>query len=409
MPKRDPLENAYEVLQKIDEEDGATHDPGDDLVLAAYFGDLDGARRALKRGASPDARQRKTKLPALWLAVSGGHAEVVKALVDAGADPLITVRAGKQTFTPLDRAELEGKHAIAELLRGTSTTAAARPPGATEKKQLRPEHNFALGQAVWDRQAARVDELLRDGADPNAKTSYGEPVLAYAQRSGSRDVVALLLAAGADANTRNDGRPLLHDALSLGDVETVEALLAAGADPNAMDKKHTTATALWSCDKKKRGRALASLLARGLDANSLVYDEPLLFKALREGLEELIAPLLAAGADPNVRLKYKQASYEMFYPINTTRKKKLLGMLLDNGLDVTNEACCGNPLTTRLVFDGQATLLDRVLTAGADPAAKSAGSTLSETNAFTKNKKVRAAIERVLDKHLAARAKPRKK
>jgi ankyrin repeat protein len=405
MPKRDPLENAYEILQKIDEEDGAAHDPGDDLVLAAYFGDLDGARRAIERGASPDARQRKTKLPALWLAVSGGHEKVVKALLDGGADPLITVRAGKQSFTPLDRAEHEGQREIAALLLGAS----AKQRSATEKKKLRPELGSALGEAVWDRKAARVDELLRAGADPNAKTSYGEPVLAYAQRCGSRDVVALLLAAGADPNTRHDGRPLLHDALQLGDVETAEALLAAGADPNAKDDKRTTADALWSCDKKQRGRALASLLARGLDANTRVYGEPLLFMALREAREEWVAPLLAAGADPNVRLKYKQASYEMLYPINTTKKKKLLGMLLDAGLDVTNEVCCGNPLTTRLVYDGQATLLDRVLTAGADPAAKSAGSALRQTAAFTKNKKVRAALERVIDKHLAARAKPPKK
>lgn len=398
MPKRDPMQHAYELLKEIDAEDGASHDAGADLVLAAYFGDLSGLKRALGRGASPDARQRDTDQPALWLAVAGNHVAAVRALLAAGADPAITVKAGKRSFTPLDRAEKEGKVEIAELLR---VALGGKP---APKGKHRPELASALGEAVWDRDAARVADLCRRGADPRGNTPYGEPLVAYAQRSGAKGVLQLLLDHGADPNATSDGRPILHDALTMSDVATVEALLAAGADPNAKDKKRTTAEALFGGDEKKRGKLLAALLARGLDPNSRVYDEPMLFRALRDEREDQVAALLAAGADVNVRIKHKVASFERLYPIDTPRKGKLLGMLLDGGLDVTDEKCCGNPLTKRLVFDGQVKLLDRVLTAGADPAAKSAGSTILDSVGIHKSKKLRADLERVIQKHLAARA-----
>ncbi len=387
----DPLANAYDILRDLDqdEEDEAVTDADADLVLAAYFGDEKGAKRALDRGASPDAKQKTTGFSALWLAVSNDHAPLVKLLLARGADANTTVstKEGRKTltFTAIERAAAEGKNEIVALL----SRGGARVPQA----QL----DQALGMAVWDEDAKEVARLCAAGANVNGKTGYNEPLLACAARRGSTQVVAALLKHGADPNQRSDGKPALHDAISLGRIEIVKLLLEAGADANLKHGKSTTAESLLN---SKDAKLLELLLAHGLDPNTTVYGDPMLFGALRDQRVKSVEALLRHKADVNLRIKYKQASFEMLYPIDTTLKRKLLTLLLDAGLDVKRLTGCGNPLTTQLVFDGEVSLLKRLLEAGADPALKSAGSPLLENAAFLKDKKKRAAIQALLEKHL---------
>jgi ankyrin repeat protein len=268
-----------------------------------------------------------------------------------------------------------------------------------------PKLAFALGEAVWDRDVPRVEQLLQQGGDPNAMTPNAqERLIEYAVRSGSTEVLKLLLAHGADPNTRSrQGQPVLHDALRLG-VELLACLLDAGADPNATDGKLTTAMWAWgTLNGKQRTETLQLLIERGMDPNSSVQDEPLLFTALRHEDEAVVALLLARGADPNVRVRRGLASFEGLYPIKTPRRKRLLRMLLDGGLDVTNATYLGNPLVSRLVFDEQPALLKLVLEKGADPGVKSAGSTPLEDARFIKNEKMRERIQKILQSHLDRR------
>jgi uncharacterized protein len=381
----DPIAAAYELLRDIDAEDGVESDANADLVLAAYFGDKKAATKALDRGASPDARQEGTGLHALWLAVSNDHVEIVKLLLSRGADASATVstRDGRKTvsYTALDRAQAEGKHAIVKLL------------GAGGAKLSPAEADRALGSAVWDGDAAEVKRLCAAGANPNVKTATKEPVLAYAVRSNGTEVVAALLKAGADPNTKG----VLQDALSCDRPELVVLLLDAGAkpDPKAVDSLYSS----------KNTRILEALLAHGLDPNAKIYGDPLLFVALRDLNEKWVELLLRHKADPNLRIKYGKASFEVLYPIDSPKKRKLLGLLLDHGLDPRNMKSCGNPLSTQLIFDEDVPLLKRLLEAGADPNLKSAGATLYYQTQFIKNKKTRAAMVALLEKHGAK--KPR--
>jgi ankyrin repeat protein len=52
--------------------------------------------------------------------------------------------------------------------------------------------------------AERVRELLKKGADPNAKNEYGNTPLHEAASRGHVDVVRLLLEHGADPNIQNN-------------------------------------------------------------------------------------------------------------------------------------------------------------------------------------------------------------
>ena len=92
---------------------GAKPQPPDDvrvsrkaLVFASMAGDTDAVRLLLARGAQPDAE-------ALSEAVTFDHADIVKALIDAGADATITESTG---INLLHWAAITNRPAMVEIL-----------------------------------------------------------------------------------------------------------------------------------------------------------------------------------------------------------------------------------------------------------------------------------------------------
>ena len=92
---------------------------------------------------------------------------------------------------------------------------------------------------IWE--AARtgnieaVKQHLAAGVDVNAKDKYGESPLLFAATFGHKEIAELLIANGADVNTKIDkiGMTPLHIATGQGYKEIVELLIAKGADVNA--------------------------------------------------------------------------------------------------------------------------------------------------------------------------------
>ncbi len=147
-----------------------------------------------------------------------------------------------------------------------------------------------------------VRGLLARGADPDAAHGDGMTALHWAARHGDVGLVALLLGAGADAETRTrlGGHTPLHVASRSAQEGAATALLEGGADPNAVTT--TGATALHFAAGSGAAGAVAALLDHGADpdAREPVWGQtPLMFAAARARTEAL-AVLLARGADPEL-------------------------------------------------------------------------------------------------------------
>jgi ankyrin repeat protein len=95
------------------------------VALAAFFGHIDAVRALIAAGADVRAPAKNPfKVQALHAAVASRNLEIVRAVLEAGADPNAQQQAG---FRPIHEAGTNANRALAELLiaRGADPTLAA--------------------------------------------------------------------------------------------------------------------------------------------------------------------------------------------------------------------------------------------------------------------------------------------
>jgi uncharacterized protein len=154
-------------------------------------------------------------------------------------------------------------------------------------------------------ETARV--LANAGTEVNATNRAGRSALMLASYAGDQEVVALLLAKGANPNLGGvEGMQPLMQAAVMGHLEIVNQLLKAKAQVNAQTEEGFSAL-MWTCllGQGQRSSVAAALTAAGADANARTKQgaTPLMqatsVMANQSGLEAIrtVKLLIRSGAD----------------------------------------------------------------------------------------------------------------
>jgi ankyrin repeat protein len=302
------------------------------------------------------------KLTALHLAAANGHAEVVKLLLQRGADATIVNDWGA---IPLSSACAGGHLGVVQLLLEHQGLQAL---GMTPSTRLTPLHH-----AARKGREDMVKFLLSKGADANSqredgwtpfmeasshghvgvarmllehmevqdidsRDKYGQTALFHAAGGGHEDMVALLLSKGANATIQPDEGwgPPLEQAMAEGHVGVVRLLLEHMGSQDIDTRDDEGETALFHAAGKGHEDMVAFLLSKGANA-TIKSDEGvtplmqasiegrvgvarLLFEhmggqglttqdnegmtalhhAVSQGHDDMVSFLLAKGADPNI-------------------------------------------------------------------------------------------------------------
>jgi ankyrin repeat protein len=144
---------------------------------------------------------------------------------------------------------------------------------------------------------AEVKNLLRGGANVNARGSFGHTALMGAAVRGHTDTVRLLVKRGADVNAKGGtGRTALIEAAAEGYTNTVRVLLENGAEVNAKDNDGWSAL-FWAAFSG-RTETVRALLEKGAEVNTKNnFEDSPLIQAAYGGDTSTVSLLLEKGAE----------------------------------------------------------------------------------------------------------------
>lgn len=326
-PLMEAASAGHVAVAKILVENGASINSHSDefkesaLTLACYKGHLEMVRFLLEAGADQEHKTEEMHT-ALMEASMDGHVEVARLLLDSGAQ----VNMPADSFeSPLTLASCGGHVELAMLLleRGANI------------EEVNDEGYTPLMEAAREGQEEMVALLLSQGADINSQTEETqETALTLACCSNSLEVAEFLIKAGADIE-RGANTPLM-EASQEGHLELVKHLIGAGANVNATTASGETAL-MYACEnghtnvaeilldagadleheaeagrtglmKAARAGHLSTvqfLVSRGGNINKVTSnnDHTPLSLACAGGHINVVEYLLSQGADPTQRLK----------------------------------------------------------------------------------------------------------
>jgi ankyrin repeat protein len=293
-----------------------------DLMEAVRTNNLSVARRALDVGADPDL--------GILTCIAKGHVEMLKLLLDLGADPEGTpFRGPLGGGAPLLSAAACDQPPEIRCQMVRLLVEAGADPQRQQGRYNAMDHAVHLldsqmgdllreyGLPYGPREMAafnRLDELrqaIHDDPDllKQRFRSYwattgpaDEPtLLAIALYQAYREMSLFLIDAGAPLDTRQHlGRTLLHEAAIGGDPELIRLLVARGLDVNAIDDHFKDTPLEYAAGYDKR-EAVAMLLQAGADVNHQDGSGRTHLHAAVSGKRlEVIHMLPAAGADPTI-------------------------------------------------------------------------------------------------------------
>lgn len=194
------------------------------LMAAVRAGSVDIVKALLEHGADVNAAEKVRGQTALMWAVSQRHPDVVRILLDHGADVRIRTRSNPQ------------------LLYTGESSGAGRNPADWVMETIDQGGSTALMFAARQGDVESAKLLLAAGASPNEVAADGMSALVLASYSDHANVAGLLLNKDANPNSAEAGYTALDTAVLRGDTELVKTLLSYGANPNSRISKGTPIT-----------------------------------------------------------------------------------------------------------------------------------------------------------------------
>ncbi|XP_023287770.1 ankycorbin [Orussus abietinus] len=242
----------------------------------------------------PNHRQRSKTPGTTW---SRGPPPVTRPLDQERERPYRVLHIGA---TPLMHACQQADRArVLRLLKEQRETIGYRD------RTLRSALHYCMDAGTGGAVAAAAPELV------NAPDAEGHTPLHLAVIAGDTQLVAVLLANGADVNAKDlEGHSVLHWATVCGEAECVRLILASGARPSTPDLRGgsplhyaaqccgAAATAELSVPRKVGLKVLQTLLEFGADVNAKDEDgrQPILWAASAGSAEAVLALARAGGA-----------------------------------------------------------------------------------------------------------------
>ena len=258
---------------------------------------------------------------ALWQAAYGGSIDVVRILLENGAQTEIPYE-GDEGETPLYEAVVQGHLDVVRV----------------------------LGEV--------------GGANPNVKNAHGHTPLTRAVSDANVELVKVLLEIGADANLPSaNGCCPLYRAAYEGDLRCVSLLLSQGANPNAQDEDYETPLiAAINGNHEMVVRKLIEQQNIDLDLQNRAQKSAL-WRAVDKGNASIVRLLLSHEAYANLSSKSKA---ELLHHALSTKNVAVARILIREGADLAQQDDSGRTALSTAAEQGMVPMVRLLLEKGSE-------------------------------------------
>ncbi|XP_053671110.1 uncharacterized protein LOC128721382 [Anopheles nili] len=200
---------------------------------------------------------------AVMCAVLGAKSDIVKLLLDSGADATLK---GPYGMTVLHLAAKHGQHETVRTILDCARKRLTARELMAFVNAIDNGHWTALAWAAENRYKQTVQQLIEIGADVNVCDRENNTSLHWASLSGCSDTLYLLMTKGCNPNMQNtSGETPLHIACRQGHADICVVLLAQGASLSIRN----TANELPQDIIENRNSECADIIAANLKMRSL--------------------------------------------------------------------------------------------------------------------------------------------
>ena len=305
------------------------------LDLAIQIGNKETISLLIDKGADVNRilKENGIETTALFSAIDKKNAEIISLLLEKGADVNLTIMNG---FSVLQKAITDKNKKLVSLFLDAGA----------EINRNSNEIETALQDAIITKnyEPEILSHLIERGADVNLESAYnGFTPLAFAIGQDNKDAALLLLKNGADPNKKSSkaGSPLMI-AFQAVNKEMCSLLMENGANP---------ADVLCAATMMPTTEVAQFFLDRGADVNCKgLGDKTPLMCAILFSNKEMVLFLISKGADVNSEVSEPSEKNAARTPLEAaivTGNAEMVSLLITYGADVNYKTKNGN---TPLLF-----------------------------------------------------------
>lgn len=331
------------------------------LVAAAKFGNRNMVKQLIDNGADPLRCEYPSRQNFFQAAAQHGHAEVIEFTRTTFAiDTLLKLLKAKDVEgrTALRLASWQGDHNIVKLIVNMSSSS------GISLDDVDVEGRSPLFAATYTQTSEVVKTLLDNKCDPNVGDRESRTPLSIAALQNQADICRVLLSAGADVNlTDDDGLTALHVACYEGHDDVVDVLIEFKANVDRQDNS-----------------GLSALMASVITGSTAIVDKILSVKArtdildgdcrtvlslaAQQGHVELVEKFLGIGMD---EAHSDNIGWTPLHLVAAENHPICCNLLLDSKTNPDQRDNDGRTPLIVAAMEGHVDIVKALLDAGADP------------------------------------------